>query len=142
MSSYAAIYNKKRLPELDSLFLYVLLSELLLLVSSVFDSSFFTSKVSEVINSRSSNSTSSVNFDFLKCRHVDREYSFYTYITTHFSDSESFCSTSTSQLNNGTFEELSSGFLSFFNFVIHSNCVSCFEFREIFFSNVLVLYVL
>lgn len=43
--------NEKRPLEVSSLFPYVLLSELFLLVSSVFNSRFFTSKVSEVVDS-------------------------------------------------------------------------------------------
>jgi len=43
--------NKKRPLKISSLFSYVLLSELFLLVSSVFNSRFFTSKVSEVVDS-------------------------------------------------------------------------------------------
>jgi hypothetical protein len=43
--------NEKRPLEVSSLFPYVLLSELFLLVSGVFNSRFFTSKVSEVVDS-------------------------------------------------------------------------------------------
>jgi len=120
-------HKKRSCPHIaNSLFLHLLLSELFLLVSSVFNSRFFTSKISEVIDSSSSNSTSSVNFDFLKSRHVDRENSLYTYITTHFSDCKSLCRTCSSQLDNSSFEELSSCFLTFLNFVINSDRITSF----------------
>jgi len=38
--------------------------------SFFFDLSFFTGKISEVVNTGSSNFTTLVKFDFLKCRHV------------------------------------------------------------------------
>src|SRR5690606_20011883 len=106
-----------------------------------FDTCFFTSQISEIVNSCASYFTFFVQFDFLNCRKVYRENSFYPYLSTHLTDGESFGSSCSFSLNNHSSEELSSGFSTLRNFIINGDGISRCKSREFFFSDKFVFYV-
>src|SRR5699024_2039662 len=107
----------------------------MLLISFLPNTSFLTGKVSKVENSCSSHSTSFVNFNFLKCRHINRKNSFHSDCTTHLTDGKCFCSSGSFYLNNSSSEKLSSCFITFTNFIINSDGIACVELWKIFFND-------
>ena len=96
----------------------------LILISFLFNFCFFTCKISEIENTCSSDFTSFINFNFLNWRRINRENSFNAYRTRHFSNCKSFCWTWTSSLQNNTFKELCSCFITLSNFIINCDCIS------------------
>src|SRR5690606_28222410 len=101
------------------------------LSSSFFDTGFFTGKLSEVVNSRSANFTSLVNFDLLKCRQVQWEDTLYSNCSTHFADGKGMRKSGPFDLDHNSTKGLGTGLSPFSNFIVNSNGISRCKFREI-----------
>lgn len=90
----------------------------------LFNFCFLSGKLTEVENSGSTNNTSLVHLDCMNVRRIERNDTFYAHVTRHFSNRKSLGSSCSLNLDNNTFENLNTFFVSFFNFVVYANGIT------------------
>src|SRR5664279_693516 len=97
------------------------------------DTCFLTCQITEVEYSCPAYFTVFIDFNFINKRGSNRKYPFNTYIPRHLSYGKSFSMFFTASLYNNPTVLLDSLLVTFFNFIMYGNGISCYEFRKFIF---------
>ena len=98
-----------------------------LLLTLFFDTRCFTLAFAEVKQFGATNTTYFDDFNAVDVGRIDRECTLNPYVVAHFAHGEGLRVVLTLTLDNHAFEGLDTLFVTFLDFVIHSNAIAGFE---------------
>lgn len=103
-------------------------------VAFLFDTRFFTCKVTQVVDSRSANNTDFVYFDAFNVRRIEWENTLHTYSVGNFTYRKHLCYATTFYLDNHTAEALNTLLVTLYDLVGNGYGVTAFERWNLFLS--------